>query len=188
MSPGHSGDVDPRPAGPHRHLLVLEAQTSEILSVPVLPTEQKEFRRLYHRIPPPHVDRSSVPVRRHLHVVLDDDEDLSVPPGPGLGPGSHDPEVLPLLLDDLLSVTESECLCHLPHQISLLGKIIKKKLCWFLEIFGSHLLPPSVHPDLQYDLPAGIVVAKTVVRVLQRLQETIERARSVVCENYYPDI
>ena len=70
-------------------------------------------------VSPPHVGRSSVPVRRHLHVVLDDDEDLSVPPGPGLGPGSHDPEVLSLLLDDLFSVAESEFLCHLPNQISL---------------------------------------------------------------------
>ena len=58
-------------------------------------------------------------MRRHLHVVLDDDEDLSVPPGPGLGPGFHDPQVLSLLLNDLLSVAESEFLRHLPNRISL---------------------------------------------------------------------
>ena len=42
-TPGQSGDVDSRPGGPHSELLVLQAQSSEILSAPVLPRERSDL-------------------------------------------------------------------------------------------------------------------------------------------------
>ena len=131
---------------------------------------------------PPHVDGGSVPVRRHLHVVLDDDEQLVVPPGPGPLPGGHDPAVDLLPDQNLPPVTELEVGCDPLNKLSL--KIYFSFNSFVLHI--SHMFAsPSVNPDLQEQLPVGRSV---VVGVLQGLEQPVEGPGPVVSEDDDPEL
>ena len=99
-------------------------------------------------IPLPHVDQGPVPKNRHLDIVLYHNKHLPISPAPGLSPGRHDAHVGVRDDDPLGAVTESEVPGHIPDQVPL---------------------PPAapVNPDLESDLPAGIVVGEVIVRSLQ---------------------
>ena len=96
----------------------------------------------------PHVDQCPVPQCGHLDIILNHNKHLAIPPAPGLSPGRHDAHVGVRDDDSLGAVTESEVPGHIPNQVSV---------------------PPAapVYPDLESDLPAGLILREVIVSSLQ---------------------
>ena len=96
----------------------------------------------------PHVDQGPVPHHRHLDVILNHDEHLTISPAPGLSPGRHDAHVGVRANDFFGAVTESEVPGNIPDPVTV---------------------GPSapVNPDLESDLPARIVVGEVIMSSLQ---------------------